>query len=87
MTGVGDGGIPSDYFVSSQLQLWLFCCWGWGCCWAVTIEKNPFFRFSTFLVIERCVKTPSINYLAQYGNFYTHIAIVCKTFLDINNDF
>ena len=31
------GGIPSDYFVSIQLQLWLFCCWGFGCCSAVTI--------------------------------------------------
>ena len=35
--GVGGGGIPSDYLVSTQLQLWLFCCWGCGCCWAVTI--------------------------------------------------
>ena len=31
------GGVPSDYFVSTQLQLWLFCCWGCGCCWAVKI--------------------------------------------------
>ena len=30
---VGGGGVPSDYVVSTQLQLWLFCCWGW----AVTI--------------------------------------------------
>ena len=29
--------VPSDYFVSTQLQLWLLCCWGCGCCWAVTI--------------------------------------------------
>ena len=36
--GVG-GGIPSDYLVSTQLQLWLFCCWGCGCCWAVTISS------------------------------------------------
>ena len=34
------GGIPSDYFVSTQLQLWLFCCWGCGFCWAVTINVN-----------------------------------------------
>ena len=33
----GGGGIPSDYLVSTQLQFWLFCFWGWGCCWAVTI--------------------------------------------------
>ena len=23
--------------VSTQLQLWLFCCWGFGCCWDVII--------------------------------------------------
>ena len=28
--------VPSDYLVSTQLQFWLFCCWGCGCCWAVT---------------------------------------------------
>ena len=33
------GGIPSNYLVSTQLQLWLFCCWGCGCCWAVTITE------------------------------------------------
>ena len=35
---VGGGGIPSDYLASTQLQLWLFCCWDCGCCWAVTIR-------------------------------------------------
>ena len=41
--GVGDGGvgsIPNDYLLSTQLQLWLFCCWGCGCCWAVTIRAS-----------------------------------------------
>ena len=28
--GGGGGGIPSDYLVSTQLQLWLFCCWHLG---------------------------------------------------------
>ena len=37
--GRGGGGVPSDYLVSIQLQLWLFCCWGCGCCWAVTISE------------------------------------------------
>ena len=32
--------VPSDYLVSTQLQFWLFCCWGWGCCWAVTIKQS-----------------------------------------------
>ena len=32
--------VPSDYFVPTQLQLWLFCCWGCGCCWAVTISTQ-----------------------------------------------
>ena len=33
--------VPSDYLVSTKLQLWLFCCWGCGCCWAVTIAVEP----------------------------------------------
>ena len=37
-SGGGGGGIPSNYLVSIQLQFWLFCCWGCGCCWAVTIR-------------------------------------------------
>ena len=41
----GGGGIPSDYLVSTQIQLWLSCCWSRGCCWAVTIvsdkERSP----------------------------------------------
>ena len=36
---VGVGGIPSDYLVSTQLQLWLFCCWGCSCRRAVTIKQ------------------------------------------------
>ena len=41
--GGGDGWVrvvPSDYFVSTQLQLWLFCCLGCDCCWAVTISRS-----------------------------------------------
>ena len=38
--GVGGGGIPSDYLVSTQVQLWLFCCWSCGYCWAVTKKKT-----------------------------------------------
>ena len=34
------GGIPSNHLVSTQLQLWLFCCLGRGCCWAVTISRS-----------------------------------------------
>ena len=30
--GGGGGGVLSDYFVSTQLQLWLFYCLGCGCC-------------------------------------------------------
>ena len=33
------GGCSSDNFVSTQLQLWLFCCWGCGCCRAVTTKQ------------------------------------------------
>ena len=33
-------GVPSNYFVLTQLQLWLFWCWGCGCYWAVTISAK-----------------------------------------------
>ena len=32
----GGGWFLSDYLVSTQLQLWLSCCWGCGCCWPMT---------------------------------------------------
>ena len=67
MVGVGGGGgvgggILRDYLVSTQRQLWLFCCRGCGCCWAVTI-KSVFilgyqyaseygYRYSTQLVLS-----------------------------------
>ena len=44
VVGGGGGGVPSDYFVSTQLQLWLFCCWGCGYCWAVTIMHKATYR-------------------------------------------
>ena len=31
------GVVPSDYLVSTQLQFWLFCCWGCSCCWALIV--------------------------------------------------
>ena len=45
----GGGGIPSDYFVSTQ-QLWLFCFWGCGCCWAVTITHKK-------LIVDTLIQT------------------------------
>ena len=30
---------PSDYLVSTQLLLWLFCFWGCGCCWAMNVSQ------------------------------------------------
>ena len=56
MGGCGDGvgGIPSDYLVSTQLQLWLFWCWGCGCCWAVTIkEENLWVKLT--LYFRNCI--------------------------------
>ena len=49
--GVGGGGIPSDYLVSTQLQLWLFCCWGCGCgcCWAVTKIKGQYLKIKDWV--------------------------------------
>ena len=56
------GGVPSDYLVSTQLQLWLFCCWGCGCCWAVTITRNwqyPQFGPNFLLIPDRVSKIES----------------------------
>ena len=50
-------GIPSDYLVSTQLQLWLFCCWGCVCCWAVTILST------TCEYDEQCQINVTINLL------------------------
>ena len=65
---VGVGGcIPRDYFVSTQLQLWLFCCWGCGCCWAVII----------------CVCLLKLNTLEVKGNLsQAVVALNDKQFLD-----
>ena len=37
--------------ISTQLQLWLFCCWGCGCCWAVTIIS--LFERVSILVLDK----------------------------------
>ena len=53
--GIGGGGIPSNFFVSSELQLWLFCCLSCGCCLAVTIlfaqewSVNSLYFFKNFV--------------------------------------
>ena len=48
----GTGGIPSDYLVSTQLQLGLFCCWGCGCCWAVTIKEASAMLFKSSIFVK-----------------------------------
>ena len=54
-------GVPSHYFVLTQLQLWLFCCWGCGCCWAVTIKQayNDILTSNYHLYLKRKLKQPS----------------------------
>ena len=47
VVGGGWWVVPSDYFVSTQLKLWLFCCWGCGCCWAVTINQQKMRQSTT----------------------------------------
>ena len=41
--------VPSDYIVSTQLQLLLFCCGGCSYCWAVTMSNKcqQMSKFST----------------------------------------
>ena len=59
------GGIPSYYLVSTQLQFWLFCCWGCGCCWAVTIPtSSPFFNPSLMLFNDNIIW---VTYTFQWG--------------------
>ena len=53
--------VPSDYPISTQLQLWLFCCWGCGCCWAVTIVSKLRYLLYVWNVIN--------NFRLQQGLF------------------
>jgi len=46
---VGVGVVPSDYLFSTQLQFWLFCCGGCGCCWAVTIVVSKLIFFNVHM--------------------------------------
>ena len=47
------GGDPSDYFVSNHLQLWLFCCWGCGCCWLGCDNWGHFEMSPQFALIQK----------------------------------
>ena len=64
------GGVPSDYFVSTQLQLWLFCCWGCGCCWAVTTTKVMVVLLLALWFLLGCDN----NY--SYGCFVVGVVVV-----------
>ena len=51
--------VPIYYLVSTQLQYWMFCCWGCGCCWAVTInfQHNLWLEFCQPQVSQYRVET------------------------------
>ena len=70
MVGGGWVVVVFPAIVSTQLQLWLFCCWGCGCCWAVTIVTWPhrWKKYFTFWLRKKIDK----NFLA---NSY---ALKCK---------
>ena len=74
--GVGVDGIPSDYVVSTQLQLLLFCCWGCGCCWAVT--KRTHDSSSDSFECKDCEK----SFLSK-SKLYSHQVIHSK-FMHLN---
>ena len=63
--GVGGGGIPSDYLVSTQLQLLLFCCWGCRCCWAVTTDGLYVIATVTSRVYRAYSSTKDKDYVAK----------------------
>ena len=65
---------PSDYLVSTQLQFWLFCCWGCGCCWAVTTAtirglfwKIQNLRGDTKIFFQGIVTAKWVNFTLVYS--------------------
>ena len=75
---MGGGGwwvvVPSDYFVSTQLQLWLFCCLGCGCCWAVTIK----FRSDNMSIVIK-LWTDGFSILLNHSVFIEEFLKIQKT--------
>ena len=78
----GGGGIPSDYLVSTQLQLWLFCCWGCGCCCAVTIFGKKCWGHNMLITGQKLslsfwfnglLKLETIEYCPDQPNLYLSI--------------
>ena len=76
--------VPRDYFVSSQLQLWLFCCWGRGCCWAVTIldvlltsKKNRCFALKVTKLEHLQANEQVSNKSTQYCVSSQYFAFFC----------
>ena len=62
--------VPSDYFVSTQLQLWLFCCWGCGCCSAVTTTHSfQFFWPADLILWFRLCPSKSSQLCRRNNNF------------------
>ena len=43
--------VPRDQFCLNPLQLQLFCCWGCGCCWAVTTKTQISFSLCFYIFI------------------------------------
>ena len=62
--------VLSDYSVSTQQKLWLFCCWGCGCSWAVTIlEKSDIKEFLSALYVD---DGRSVQRKLNYGERFCH---------------
>ena len=64
--------VSSDYLVSTQLQLWLFCFWGCGCCWPVTILCLRAQNMN--LEDQLCTSSPQpgLKIAGQYILIYSH---------------
>ena len=80
--GGGGGGIPSDYFVSTQLQLSLFCCWGCGCCWAVTIICGTQDFLADILLVCLDLQYPGIEFIKK-GTVFLHTSRKIVSFMTL----
>ena len=67
--------VPSDFLVSTQPQLWLFCCWDCGCCWAVP-GGWWWWVGGGWVVVFPAITLSQLNY--SYGCFVVGVVVVVE---------
>ena len=71
--------VPRDYFGSTRLQFWLFCCWGCGYCWAVTTIS--LFERVSILVLDKTLvsnQSPMISSNFDFILSFDELVRVCR---------